>query len=199
MRRRILDVAAEAFQARGYHATSTHDIMHAAGVTGGALHHHFPSKKALALAVIRERVAAAVRETWIEPIQAAPTARDGVLAVFGRTARELDERRRVLGCPVNNLAIELALADAELRQALQDVFAEWQAAILRKLRADQETGAVGPADPDAMAAFVVMSFSGAMALAKTRQSTEPLETCARQLKAMLGGDAAGAAPDPAAA
>jgi AcrR family transcriptional regulator len=29
-----------------------------AGVTGGALHHHFPTKKALALAVIGERVAA---------------------------------------------------------------------------------------------------------------------------------------------
>jgi hypothetical protein len=34
LRRRVLDAAAEAFQARGYHATSTHDVMRAAGVTG---------------------------------------------------------------------------------------------------------------------------------------------------------------------
>jgi TetR/AcrR family transcriptional repressor of nem operon len=47
MRRRVLDVAAAAFQKRGYHSTSTHDIMREAGVTGGALHHHFPTKKAL--------------------------------------------------------------------------------------------------------------------------------------------------------
>ena len=60
MRRRVLDAAAEAFQSHGYHSTSTHDIMRAAGVTGGAFHHHFPSKKALAVAVIRERVAKAV-------------------------------------------------------------------------------------------------------------------------------------------
>ncbi|TJX33984.1 MAG: helix-turn-helix transcriptional regulator, partial [Mesorhizobium sp.] len=65
MRRKVLDVAEAAFQARGYHASSLGDLMAAAGVSGGALHHHFPTKKALALAVIGERVAAAVEETWI--------------------------------------------------------------------------------------------------------------------------------------
>ena len=80
MRRRVLDAAAEAFQSRGYHSTSTHDIMRAAGVTGGALHHHFRSKKELAVAVIRERVARAVEQTWIEPVQSARTATEGNLA-----------------------------------------------------------------------------------------------------------------------
>ncbi|WP_245468504.1 helix-turn-helix domain-containing protein, partial [Mesorhizobium sp. M1E.F.Ca.ET.063.01.1.1] len=47
MRRRVLDVAEESFQARGYHASSLGDLTAAAGVTGGALHHHFPTKKAL--------------------------------------------------------------------------------------------------------------------------------------------------------
>ena len=115
MRRRVLDVAARAFQARGYHATSTHDIMREAGVSGGALHHHFPTKKALALAVIRERVAQAVEETWIEPLRSARTAADGIADVFGRIAATLDDRGRVLGCPLNNLALELALPDPSSR------------------------------------------------------------------------------------
>src|ERR1051325_10404570 len=67
MRTRVLDVAATLFQEHGYHATSMHDVMAAAGVTGGALHHHFPSKKALGLAVIRERVVPAVAETCMAP------------------------------------------------------------------------------------------------------------------------------------
>ena len=111
MRRRVLDAAAEAFQSRGYHSTSTHDIMRAAGVTGGALHHHFRSKKELAVAVIRERVARAVEQTWIEPVQSARTATEGILRVFEQISKGLDERDVVLGCPLGNLALELSLAE----------------------------------------------------------------------------------------
>src|SRR3982751_5162824 len=106
-RGKMLDVAAELFQARGYHATSLGDVMTAAGVSGGALHHHFPTKKALALKVIEERVAASVQETWIEPVLAASTAREGVRAVFMAVAAELEQQGYVRGCPLNNLAHEL--------------------------------------------------------------------------------------------
>lgn len=181
LRRRVLDVAAEAFQARGYHATSMHDIMAAAGVTGGALHHHFPSKKALGLAVIAERVAKQVEETWIAPVQAARTAADGIRAVFKGTIAELDTRGRVLGCPVNNLAIELSLADPDFRRALHGIFEAWRIAIAQKLRGERNKDV----DPEALSTFVVAAFSGAMALAKTEQSTVPIKACAKQLAQAL--------------
>jgi AcrR family transcriptional regulator len=185
MRRRLLDVAARAFQARGYHATSIHDIMREAGVTGGALHHHFPTKKALGLAVIRERVAPAVEQTWIEPLGSARTAADGIADVFARIAARLDERSRVLGCPLNNLALELALADPEFRRAVQDVFENWQAAITQRLRADQAAGTLENADPEGLATLIVAAYSGAMAMAKANQSSEPLKRCAQQLAAVV--------------
>ena len=147
MRRRVLDAAAAAFQARGYHATSTHDIMREAGVTGGALHHHFPTKKALGLAVIADRVAQAVEETWIAPVRAAPTAAAGIREVFERTAASIDMRGSVLGCPLNNLALELSLADPEFQRAWRSVFEHWRAAIAQKLRADQVAGALGDGRP----------------------------------------------------
>src|SRR3546814_20144618 len=74
------------------------DVMRDSGVTGGALHHHFPTKKDLALAVIRERVAKAVEKTWIEPVRSAATARDGISAVFGQVAGDLDGSGAALGC-----------------------------------------------------------------------------------------------------
>src|SRR6266536_2942412 len=82
LRARILDVAADAFQSRGYNGTSMHDIVRAARATGGATYHHFPTKKALGVAVIRERVARAVEETWIQPMRTARSTLDGVLTVF---------------------------------------------------------------------------------------------------------------------
>ncbi|HKU96303.1 MAG TPA: TetR/AcrR family transcriptional regulator [Vineibacter sp.] len=185
MRRRVLDVAATAFQTRGYHSTSTHDIMREAGVTGGALHHHFPTKKSLGLAVIQERAAHAVDEAWITPVTSAATARDGILAAFKGIVAGVTQRGSVSGCPLNNLAIELSLADAEFQQAVQAVFAHWQAAIAAKLRADMDAGILKTIDPQAMATFVVAAYSGAMAIAKANQSAEPLKVCARQLAALL--------------
>src|SRR5678815_59596 len=122
MRARILDAAAVAFQTSGYAARSMHDIVRAAGATGGATYHHFPSKKALALAVIRERVALAIEETWILPMRSARSTLDGVLTVFAEVIASLERRRVVSGCEISNLALGLALADPDFRVALNDVF-----------------------------------------------------------------------------
>lgn len=184
-RRRLLDVAATAFQSRGYHSTSMHDIMRIAGMTGGAVYHHFPSKKALGLAVIRERVAQAVEETWIEPVRSARVARDGILAVFEQLIAELDQREAVLGCPLNNLALELSLVDPEFQIALQEVFENWRIAIAQKLHSDKRRGVLRKVEPEGFATFVVAALSGAMALAKASQNAKALRACARQLARIM--------------
>ncbi|NUS71372.1 MAG: helix-turn-helix transcriptional regulator, partial [Ensifer adhaerens] len=55
----ILDAARGLFVTRGYADTSTPDIVAAAGLSRGALYHHFEDKKALFRAVA-EREASAV-------------------------------------------------------------------------------------------------------------------------------------------
>ncbi|WP_051442710.1 TetR/AcrR family transcriptional regulator [Mesorhizobium sp. WSM3626] len=177
MRRKVLDVAEVAFQARGYHASSLGDLMTAAGVSGGALHHHFPTKKALALAVIDERVAAAIKETWIAPVRQAASAREGVRQVFEAVAAELERQGFVRGCPLNNLAHELSLADPEFRIALAGIFAAWRQAIADKIRADQQEGREQGTDPEHFALVAVAAYSGAMSMAKTEQHAGPLRDC----------------------
>ncbi|KRR24805.1 hypothetical protein CQ14_05535 [Bradyrhizobium lablabi] len=177
VRKRILDATADAFQKRGYHATSTHDIVRAAGVTAGALHHHFPTKKALALDVIEERVAQAVDKHWLEPVRSARGAEEGIRTAFEQIASALDRSRMILGCPLNNLALELCAADSEFREAIEKIYDDWRKVIADKLRADF----AGAFDPEAVATFVIASYSGAIAQAKATQSTAPLRTCAEQL------------------
>jgi AcrR family transcriptional regulator len=186
-RQRVLDVAAEAFQSRGYYGTGMHDLMREAGVTGGALYHHFPTKKALGLAVIRDRVAREVEDTWIQPVRSAPDAIGGIAGVFDRIAAGLRRRGAVSGCPLNNLVLELSLADPEFRAAMEAVLDAWRAAIAARLRADQAAGRLAPADADELAAFVVAAYSGAMAQAKAQQDAAPLEASARQLMRSLEG------------
>ncbi|HEV8499423.1 MAG TPA: TetR/AcrR family transcriptional regulator [Gemmatimonadaceae bacterium] len=185
LRGRVLDAAADAFQSRGFNATSMHDIVRAAGATGGATYHHFPSKKALALAVIRERVALAIEETWILPMRSARSTLDGVLTVFAEVIASLERRRVVSGCEISNLALELALADPDFRVALNDVFDRWRNAIADRVRAEQATGALDDTDADELATLVVASYSGAMAIAKASQDSAPLKACALQLARVM--------------
>jgi TetR/AcrR family transcriptional repressor of nem operon len=182
MRRKVLDVAEAAFQEKGYHATSLGDLMKAAGITGGALHHHFPTKKAIGLAVIEERVAAAVEETWIRPVLAAPSARDGVRSVFAAIADELDAQGFVCGCPLNNLAHELALADADFRAAMDRIFTRWRNTVAEKARNDLARRIENaPDDPERFAALAVATYSGAMSMAKTAQDAGMLRICGKGL------------------
>jgi AcrR family transcriptional regulator len=54
-RQHILAVATEEFLSHGYAGTSLSDLIRAAGITKGAFYHHFPSKEALAVEVVRAR------------------------------------------------------------------------------------------------------------------------------------------------
>jgi AcrR family transcriptional regulator len=53
-RRKIIDAAVELFNESGYSNTGLGDIIERAGMTKGALYHHFNSKEALAVAIIEE-------------------------------------------------------------------------------------------------------------------------------------------------
>ncbi len=53
-RRQLLDVACEQFADRGFHATAMDDLALAAGVTKPVFYQHFPSKRALFVAVLED-------------------------------------------------------------------------------------------------------------------------------------------------
>jgi TetR/AcrR family transcriptional repressor of nem operon len=181
LRRKVLDAAAELFPNQGYTLTSLQNIAARAGVTQGAMHHHFPNKKAIGLAVIRERVRPALEAAWLSPVSNAASAAEGIAAAFRAICADLDAHQAVQGCPVNNLAAELSLADADFRSEFRRLFDEWRARIASKLRSDLADGTLNGVDPNAFATVVVAAYSGAMAMAKADQATDALKICARHL------------------
>lgn len=185
MRARILDAAAELFQARGYHDTSVQDVKRLAAVSSGAFHHHFESKKALGLAVVRERVSDALRAAWLDPVLAAPTVAEGVRAAMGAIGSELGAQGFVRGCPVNNLAVELAFSDSDFREALQAIFTDWQEVIAARIAAGPVAPAFDGVSPADLAGFIVAAYSGAMTMAKAEQSAARVDATVRILTHLL--------------
>jgi TetR/AcrR family transcriptional regulator, transcriptional repressor for nem operon len=183
-RGRILDVAGQEFQKRGYHATSMHNVRRAARVPGGSLYHYFPTKKSLGLAVIKERVATSVANTWIEPLRKASSASQGILGVFDAVAGSL-RSDDVLGCPLNNLALELSRGDRDFQVALRRVFDEWEKAVAERLSDNFAPNKRESVGSSGMATLIVAVFSGAMALAKTAQNANPLRACRKELARLL--------------
>lgn len=185
MKRKILASAFEAFTRDGYNATSMHRLREEAGVSGGAFSHHFPSKKSLGLAVIRDRVAEAIDESWIRPVVDAPDAITGIDSAVDSIADEIDGKDAVCGCPLGNLAAELSTQDADFRTAMQPLYDRWRRAILEKLLSETARRADDRRDPEAIATTIVATISGALAMAKVSQNSQPLRQSWAELRKLL--------------
>ncbi len=169
----------------GFQAASLKKILQHTRVTKGALYHHFPSKKALGLAVLDELIAQGVQEHWIAPLeeQAPIDALIHIIQVSGYQMTAEDIR---LGCPLNNLAQEMAPVDEDFRQRIETIYATWVTGIADALLSGQQHRTVRQdVDTESAAALVVASLEGCMGLAKTSQSLEQLNVCGQGLITFL--------------
>ncbi|QQP99426.1 TetR/AcrR family transcriptional regulator [Lysobacter enzymogenes] len=131
-RRALLDAARTLFVARGYADTSTPDVVAAAGVTRGALYHHFADKRELFRQVL-EAEAEAVREAILAAAPAGLPARAALLrgaeayldsmTVPGRTRLLLIDAPAVLGAE-QALAIDEANAGSALQEGLAEALGD---------------------------------------------------------------------------
>jgi AcrR family transcriptional regulator len=77
-RANLFDAALAVFAELGYDRATLSDVVDRIGVTKGCLYHHFQSKEQLFLALLRDRVAAAIRSDE-EVLSAATGSREAVL------------------------------------------------------------------------------------------------------------------------
>lgn len=89
MRTALIEAARRLFVARGYADAATPEIVAAAGVTRGALYHHFEDKRALFAAVVAreaDAVAAAIDASGGEGMDARTVLVSGMRAFFDAMA-----------------------------------------------------------------------------------------------------------------
>lgn len=185
-RSRIIAAAAELFHANGYTATGIDAILKAAKATKGSFHHHFGSKKEIALAVIDEVIAVKFQRRMIDPVLNASDPLAGIRKVIRGLRTQVSTEGLLTGCPINNLASELALQDRQIRNALSALFERWQdewaQAMGRQPRLAAQTGF---RNARMLSLYVVAAIEGAQAMAKAQQSREPLDAVFRHLETTL--------------
>jgi TetR/AcrR family transcriptional repressor of nem operon len=186
---RILDVAEKLVQARGYNAFSYADIARAVELRKASLHHHYPTKADLGLALL-----ARYRKEFLAALEAIERSRPGAvgrLERYARLYRSVLERDRMCMCGM--LASDIATLPRPMRESVAGFFAEneaWLARVLREGRRRGEVRLSGSAS--ATARLVVSSLEGALLVARGGTGLAAFDDVVRGLVAGLRQRPAGA-------
>jgi TetR/AcrR family transcriptional regulator, transcriptional repressor for nem operon len=174
-RHKLLQRAFAEIHRSGFRAASLDAILADAGVTKGALYHHFANKAELGYAVIDEVVRPWMEQMW-RPVLDAADPVDAAITLIRERLAERSEVALTLGCPFNNLCQEMSAVDEGFRSRLGAILADWRRAVTQALERGQARGLVRrDVEPRAAATFVISSIEGCMGMAKASQSREFLD------------------------
>jgi TetR/AcrR family transcriptional repressor of lmrAB and yxaGH operons len=178
---KTLAAAADLFRRQGYFGTALQDILAAAGSPRGSLYFHFPDGKEqigeAALTLAGEAYARAIAQA----AAASENAEAFLLRLIRGMAAHLENTGFRDGCPIATTALETAVHSEALRGAARDAFQKWEAEIRRGL----ERFAIAPEDADPIATCVLSQLEGALLLARTYRSLEPMRRTQRVLTLLL--------------
>ena len=137
-RDRLLAAALTTFGSEPLVAVSLEDIRREAGVSVGALYHHFADKTALVDALYLE-LTRRVQEEFLSQLRAHPSAEDGVKAIVRWYLRWVSSNRVAASVLLSHRPDDLALRDLN-RRFFAEVMSWWQThvhyAALRELPLD---------------------------------------------------------------
>jgi AcrR family transcriptional regulator len=176
-REKLLKAAFAEIHEHGYQAASLETILAAAGLTKGALYHHFENKAELGHAVLDEVIVGLVLSDWLEPLEEHPD--DPVTAIQEALRRKVVRfaagRGLQLGCPLNNLANEMSALDETFRRRVEAAFSRWRGGFAAAFERGKRAGTVHvKVDPAKTAAFLVAAAEGSISLAKSARSIDVL-------------------------
>jgi AcrR family transcriptional regulator len=185
-RKKLLTAAFEEMYRRGFQAASLDAILAQAGVTKGALYHHFPNKAALGYAVVDDVVKGLLLKRWLGLLEPTGDPLTGLQRVLRHRADNLAAGELELGCPLNNLAQEMSPLDERFRRVVNATFEAWRDGFARAIERGRADGTVRQ-DVDArkVAAFVVAAVEGSFGLAKGARSASMLRSNLEMLSAYL--------------
>ncbi len=181
-RARLLHAAYTEFQEQGYRQARLSRILAGAGVTKGALYHHFPDKWALAIAVIDQTLAAHIETTWIAPWSLSQDPLGELVATVRQHFAAPGWDARALSCPLRLLFADMATLDKGFPEAIERALARPRSALVSRLMGGRAAGIVrADLDCEAAALFILSAWRGCWGLARTLHSVKAAQSCGEEL------------------
>lgn len=178
-RQKLLDAAIDLFSEVGYAAAGLGEIIGRAGMTKGALYHHFDSKEALATAII-EQGTNLTRDAFRQVCESSSPALENLihgvfivadLLVSDKTARTAEQLTRGL---------------AEFNSAASRAWSSLLASMTTQARrASAEDDLWEGVDPDVVTEAILNTMLGAQLLSKTADGIDHIERLTRSLELFL--------------
>jgi AcrR family transcriptional regulator len=194
-RAKMVAGAADLMSRRGVNATSMREVVRHTGTPRGSIGHHFPRGKQQ---LIEDALVFAGKQVS-GPLQHLTETRGAIAGlrafiVLWRQTLERTEFRA--GCPVLAVAVEQYVNDATEKDGEPDeaaqqhlldlangIFADWQRIMFTALRHE----GVAPARARRLAALVIASTEGTVAMCRAARSAQPLDDVRQELELVLSG------------
>jgi AcrR family transcriptional regulator len=178
----ILDAAFPEVHRNGFQAASLANILAKTGLTKGALYHHFSNKLALGYALVEEMIQDMVNEMWLRPLAVCEDPIECLQEILRSLPKQMEHEDILLGCPLNNLALEMSPMDEGFRQRLNHIYDLWCKGIADAFSRGQVNGKVRKdVNPLNTATFIVASLAGSRSMAKNSRSLAVLVACTESL------------------
>jgi TetR/AcrR family transcriptional repressor of nem operon len=177
LKEKIICEALRQFSTKGFLATSTADIIQAAGTSKGGLYNHFKSKEHLFFEALSQ-----ARKIW----------RERNLAGLDRIPRPVDKLKQILanyrdryltdsenfpgGCIFVNLLVELSDQRPHLAEAVNEGFVRFKAMLKRLLEEERAAGTLRTGvDIDKVVEMIFAGLLGACVLYTSDKSRQNLD------------------------
>ena len=179
MRDQLLGAAETLIRQRGYAGFSYADLADAVGLRKASIHHHFPSKADLAVALL-----AAYEARYDEALAAIERdSTDGLVRIRAYADLYLLGIEKGLGCLCAAFAAELTVIPERLRTDLMRFFNKHIGWAERVLREGQANGSVrADVHPRVFARLLIAALEGAL-MNKGVKPTRPNESLTRDCSA----------------
>lgn len=183
----------ELLRRQGYAATGIKQLALLAGAPTGSIYHHFRGgKREVAIQALSQ-----AGDAYLELLLAIAGEHEdpiiGVEGAFGEAAKVIEQTGWVNICPVSTVLGEVADVEPALRGIGDEIIRTW----IDAGAAYYERQGLAPAAAREFTYALIAGLEGALILARTQRSAEPLHAAGRNLAASLGGLLAIAQSSPA--
>ena len=192
-RAKMVAGAADLMSRRGVNATSMREVVRHTGTPRGSIGHHFPRGKQQ---LIEDALVFAGMQVSgpLEHLTQSRGAVAGLRAFIALWRQTLERTNYQAGCPVLAVSVEQYVNDATDKDGEPDeaaqahlldlangVFADWQRIMFTALRRE----GVAPARARRLAALVIASTEGTVAMCRAARSAQPLDDVRQELEMVL--------------